>query len=48
LTKVRATAADLDGRQLSGADQGVGLRRGDVEDLGDLGELQEPLGHVRS
>ena len=42
-----ASATYLDGRKLTGPDQGVSLGRGDVEDLGDLGELKEPLrGHA--
>src|SRR5436190_18159853 len=41
-----AATADLDRRQLSAADERVGPRRGDVEALGDVGELQEArLGH---
>src|SRR5699024_2219324 len=40
-----ATAADLDGGQLPAAHQGVRLGRGDAEDLGDLGERDEPAGH---
>ena len=40
-----SSSADLDGRELARAHQRIGLRGGDVEDLGDLGELDETLGH---
>ncbi len=46
LDAVLAAAADLDGAQLLIAHQGVGLRGGDVQDLGHLGEGQEPAFHV--
>ena len=35
------SAADLDGRQLAAADQGVGLSGRDVEDFGDVAQLKE-------
>jgi hypothetical protein len=35
-------ATDLDGREVAAADEGVDLGRGDVEDLGDIGEMKEP------
>src|SRR4029453_1094630 len=38
----------LDGRQLTRPDERIRLGGRDVEDLGHLGELQEPLGHVHS
>ena len=38
-----APPADLDGRQLSGPDQRIGLGRGDVEYLSNVGQCQEPL-----
>ena len=34
-----AAATDLDGRELAGPHESVGLGGGDVEDLRDLGEL---------
>jgi len=33
------SATDLDGRQFAGADQGVGLRGGDVQGFSDVFEL---------
>ena len=42
-----AAATYLDRGKLTGADESVGLGRRDVEDLGDLGELEEALrGHA--
>ena len=40
--------ADLDGGQLTGAHERVGLRRRDVQHLGDVREGQEPRRHDRS
>jgi hypothetical protein len=39
-----ASSADLDGRQLTGSHQRVGLGRRDVQHLGDVGKLEEPRG----
>lgn len=42
-----AATADLHGDEVPAAHQRIGLSRGDVQDLGDVGEAEEPrLGHV--